>query len=57
MVLVEQNASILVDLVDEVLLMRNGRVFHRGAADDLRRSGALGDVLLGRLSESDERDG
>lgn len=51
MVLVEQNASILMDIVDELHLMRNGRIVRSGVPSELHASGALEDVLLGRVSD------
>ena len=47
MVLVEQNAAILTDVVDEVLLMANGHIVHRGDANELQESGVLEEILLG----------
>jgi ABC-type branched-subunit amino acid transport system ATPase component len=51
MVFVEQNASILMDIVDELHLMRTGRIVCSGTPAQLQTSGALEDVLLGRVSE------
>jgi branched-chain amino acid transport system permease protein len=47
MVLVEQNAAILTDVVDEVLLMANGHIVHRADANELQESGVLEEILLG----------
>jgi branched-chain amino acid transport system ATP-binding protein len=54
MILVEQNASTLTDIVDEVLLMANGRIVHRGDANRLRESGAIEEILLGYAATEKE---
>ncbi len=46
-VLVEQDASLALRLVQRVLLMQGGRIVQRGHADGFRESAALRDVYFG----------
>lgn len=49
-VVVEQDASLALRLVQRVLLMQGGRIVRRGHADEFRGSAALHDVYLGAAS-------
>jgi branched-chain amino acid transport system ATP-binding protein len=46
-VVVEQDASLALRLVERVLLMQGGRIVRRGSAKEFRSSETLQDVYLG----------